>query len=64
MYIIDPGLTSEDVMELIRKIEKDELNLSRIVTYPYSIVFNVIHELKKNIKNLKNGKVVHVIERY
>lgn len=64
LYIIDPGLTSEDVIELIKKIEKEEINLSRIVIYPYSVIFNIIHELKKNIKNLKNGKIVNLIERY
>ncbi|WP_130806022.1 site-specific DNA-methyltransferase [Senegalia massiliensis] len=64
LYIIDPGLTSQDAMELIKKIEKDEINLSRIVIYPYSVVFNVIHELKKNMKSLKNGKTISLIERY
>lgn len=64
LYIIDPGLTSQDTMELIKKIEKDEINLSRIVIYPYSVIFNVIHELKKNMKSLKNGKTISLIERY
>lgn len=64
LYIIDPGLATEDVMELIKKIEEGFLNISRIVLYPYSVVFNVVHELKKNIVNLRNNKNINVIERY
>ena len=64
MYIIDPGLSTEDVMELIKNIENNTLDISRIVLYPYSVVFNVLHELKKNLTNLRNNKNVTVIERY
>ena len=64
LYIIDKGLSSKDVMELIRNIENRKINLSRIVIYPYSISFNQSHELKKNIKNLRNNKNIYVIERY
>ncbi|WP_352404272.1 site-specific DNA-methyltransferase [Sporanaerobacter acetigenes] len=64
LYIIDPGLATEDVMELIKKIEDGSLNISRIVLYPYSVVFNVVHELRKNIVNLRNNRNINVIERY
>ncbi|MFW6030526.1 MAG: DNA methyltransferase, partial [Halanaerobiales bacterium] len=64
IYIIEEGLTSKDVMELIRKIENNELNITRIVIYSYSINFNQVHELKNNVKNLRNNKNVSVIERY
>lgn len=64
LYIIDKGIESNDVMELIKKIEVNEIKVSRIVIYPYSVTFHVIHELKKNLKNLRNGKKVTVIERY
>lgn len=64
LYIIDPGISTEDVIELIKKIEDNSLNISRIVLYPYSIDFNVLHELKKNIINLRNNKNINVIERY
>ncbi len=64
IYIINEGLTSEDVMELIRKIESMELNITRVVVYPYSIRFNVAHELSKNLKTLRNNKTVELIERY
>jgi len=64
LYIIKEGLGSEDVMELVKRLETMELDINRIVIYPYSIGFSVMHELKKNIKNLRNNKSVEVIERY
>lgn len=64
LYIIDPGLSTEDVMGMIKKVEDGSLNISRVVLYPYSIVFNVLHELKKNMANLRNNRNITVIERY
>ncbi|SMB90271.1 adenine-specific DNA-methyltransferase [Pasteurella testudinis DSM 23072] len=63
-YIINEGLHTEDVMELVKRLETMELDINRVVVYPYSIEFSVMHELKKNIKNLRNNKSVEVIERY
>ncbi|WIM68709.1 DNA methyltransferase [Corynebacterium breve] len=62
-YIIDTGLTSDDVVELVRLIETGELDVSRIVVFGYSVKFNVMHELKKNMNVLKSGRNVTVIER-
>lgn len=64
LYIIEQGLESEDVMELIRRIENLELDITRVVIYTSSISFNVLHELKKNLANLRNNKSVELIERY
>ena len=64
LYIIEQGLESTDVMELIRRIESLELDITRIVIYANSISFNVLHELKKNLSNLRNNKTVELIERY
>ena len=64
LYIIEQGLTSKDVMELIRRIENLELDIKRIVTYASSISFNVNHELRKNLSNLRNNKTLELIERY
>ena len=58
------GLNSEDVTELIKKIETTELNITRVVIYTHSIIFNVLQELRKNLKNLRNNKNVELIERY
>lgn len=61
-YIIEQGIISEDIMKLIEMIEENILEVNRIVIYPYSIPFNIIHELKNNIKQLHTD--VELIERY
>lgn len=64
LYIIDEGLESDDVMILIKKIEDDSLDITRLVIYSYSVKFSVLNELRKNIKVLKNNKNVTLIERF
>lgn len=64
LYIIEEGLTSEDILSLIKKIECRELNINRVVLYSYSIEFSVLQELRKNLSNLQNNKHVELIERY
>ncbi len=64
IYIIEQGLRSEDVMELIRRIENIELDITRVVIYTTSLNFSVLHELKKNLANLRNNNRVELIERY
>lgn len=64
LYIIEQGLKSTDVMELIKRIESLELDITRVVIYVHSIKFNVLQELKKNLSNLRNNKHVELIERY
>lgn len=64
LYLIDNNLKSEDVMELIKRIENFEIDINRIVVYAYSINFNTMHELKKNLSNLRNNKYIELIERY
>jgi adenine-specific DNA-methyltransferase len=63
-YVIEPGLTSGDVLVLVSKLETGELDLTRLVVFGYSVTFSVMHELKKNIASLKSGRTVSVIERF
>lgn len=63
-YIINPGIASEDVQELVRLLEANELQLNRVVVFPYSVTFSVMHELKKNLAALRSGQIVEVIERF
>ena len=63
-YIIKEGISSEDVMELITRVEKNEIAITRLVVYPYYISFNVLHEMKRNYKNLRGNKELKLIERY
>lgn len=64
LYIIEPELKSEDVMELIRRLEDDSLLVNRVVIYLHSVTFNVLNELRKNINVLRNNKNVALIERF
>lgn len=63
-YVIEPGLTSEDLIALISKLENGKLDLVRVVVFGYSVTFSVMHELKKNLLSLKSGRTVSVIERF
>lgn len=63
-YIINPGIKSADVQELVQLLETNELQLNRVVVFPYSVTFSVMHELKKNLSVLKSGQNVKVIERF
>ncbi len=63
-YIIKEGISSEDIMELITRVEKNEIAITRLVVYPYSVPFNILHEMKRNFKNLRGNKELKLIERY
>jgi adenine-specific DNA-methyltransferase len=63
-YVIAPGMTSADLVALVTKLEKGELDLNRLVVFGYSLTFSVLHELKQNLKSLKSGRTVSVIERF
>ena len=49
---------------LHKRIENIELDINRIIVYSYSLAFNVLQELRTNLKNLRNNKNVELIERY
>ncbi|ROR54115.1 adenine-specific DNA-methyltransferase [Luteococcus japonicus] len=63
-YVIEPGLSSADAMALVAKLEAGELDLKRLVIFGYSVSFSVMHELKQNLRSLRSGQTVTVIERY
>ena len=64
LYIIDEGLENDDVMTLIKRIENEELDITRVVVYVHSVRFNVLQEMRKNLKVLRNNKNVTLIERF
>ena len=53
IYMIDNGLDSDDVMELIKRIETLERDITRVVVYVPSLNFHVLHELKKKSLELE-----------
>lgn len=64
LYIINEGIEDEDVMCLIKRIENEDLEITRVVVYVHSVRFSILHELRKNLKVLRNNKNVTLIERY
>ena len=64
LYIIDEGLEDKDVITLIKRIENDEIDITRVVIYIYSINFSVLQELRTNLKVLRNNKNITLIERF
>jgi adenine-specific DNA-methyltransferase len=64
LYLIDEGLEDQDVMTLIKRIENEELDITRVVIYVHSVRFSVLQELRKNLKVLRNNKNVSLIERF
>lgn len=64
LYIIDEGLQQDDAMTLIKRIENEELDITRLVIYVHSVPFHILHELRKNLKVLRNNKNVTMIERF
>lgn len=63
-YVIQPGLTSEDVVALVTQLENGALGLGRLVLFGYSVTFSVLHELRKNLRSLKSGLTVSLVERF
>lgn len=64
LYIIDEGLQQDDAMTIIKRIENEELDITRLVIYAHSVPFHILHELRKNLKVLRNNKNVTMIERF
>ena len=63
-YVVEPGLDTDDVFALVAKLEAGGLDLKRLVVFGYSVPFSVMHELRQNLKSLRSGQTVSVIERY
>ncbi|MDR2152293.1 MAG: site-specific DNA-methyltransferase [Helicobacteraceae bacterium] len=63
VYLINQGFDTHALKSLLNKIGKNELCVNTIVIYPYSFSFEVMRELKTNIKtNLDNPPII--LERY
>lgn len=63
-YIIDQGLTSKDVITLIRLIEDNELDLTQIVYFNNALDFHVLTELKNALSQLSENKTVTLKARW
>ena len=62
-YVLDSGLKSEDVVELIQLLENDELEITTLVYLNDCVQLHVLQSLKQSLKNLSSRKV-NMIARY
>ena len=61
LYLINLDITSEDINDMVNKIENGELEVNRIVLFGYSFFYTQLNELKLNIANLKNSSVKVIV---
>lgn len=54
LYILDEGMTTDDLVELLRKIHEKEINVSNITVYVHSLSSVVLRELDLALKTI-NG---------
>lgn len=54
LYILDEGMTTDDLVELLRKIHAKEINVSNITVYVHSLSTVVLRELDLALKTI-NG---------
>src|SRR5699024_12552619 len=54
LYILDEGMTTDDLVELLSKIHEKEINISNITVYVHSLSTVVLRELDLAIKTI-NG---------
>lgn len=54
LYILDEGMTTDDLVELLRKIHEKEINVSNITVYVHSVSSVVLRELDLALKTI-NG---------
>lgn len=56
-YIIEGGFTSADVIELIRLIESNQLQLTHVVYFNTALSFEVLTELKQALAQVSTGAI-------
>ena len=63
LYLIE-DMPEEAIIELVRKIEANELNLDRIIEYGYAFGYTSNTALRSNLKKLKNRTSISPVTRY
>lgn len=65
LYILDENWDTPATKALLNKLGKNELHLQMIMVYAYSLRFEVLTELKNNLKtNLDDDHKIEITERF
>lgn len=63
LYILDE-ISEPSIMELVRRLEANELVVDKIIVYGYALSFTASTSLRTNLKTLKNRNPIDVVIRY
>ena len=63
LYILDE-ISEPSIMELVRRLEANELVVDKIIVYGYALSFTASTSLRTNLKTLKNRTPIDVAIRY
>ena len=63
LYILDE-ISESSIMELVRRLEANELVVDKIIVYGYALSFTASTSLRTNLKTLKNRNPIDVVIRY
>lgn len=63
LYLLDE-ISEPSIMELVRRLEANELVADKIIVYGYALSFTASTSLRTNLKTLKNRNSIDVAIRY
>ena len=63
LYLLDE-ISEPSIMELVRRLEANELVADKIIVYGYALSFTASTSLRTNLKTLKNRNPIDVVIRY
>lgn len=63
LYLLDE-ISEPSIMELVRRLEANELVADKIIVYGYALSYTASASLRTNLKTLKNRNPIDVVIRY
>lgn len=63
LYLLDE-ISEPSIMELVRRLEANELIADKIIVYGYALSYTASTSLRTNLKTLKNRNPIDVVIRY
>lgn len=63
LYLLDE-ISEPSIMELVRRLEANELIANKIIVYGYALSYTASTSLRTNLKTLKNRNPIDVVIRY